>query len=349
MGQRASYAVIDGGSISIYYSHWGAPSIPDHLLAGPDGMLAYIRSLVASDKPLDDVWAEGAVLLNGDHRHLLFWGGEDIAIAPHLRRGLLPVLRALWPGWSVEWATYGIVDVARGIDVDPSIVVTSDLGGDVLYPITADKLREEHPEYQRVAVTMRDTDGRVTDHLFSYGHPASAGPTLVEVCRTRPSITLPREDTGFNASDGPWYIDEGAYVDLVERAIWIWSSETVDPRQVEDAARRWPGWQVYGHSDGLARQVALSGRDPRAVMAPDAEIMRQLIDILSISRAFNPAGLLRQALSDPPPGEGITAVVHPHFLNADPESMAPDERRRLLEEVAERVLPLPLPWASSDE
>lgn len=347
MGQRASYAVVDGEAVDLYYSHWGAPSIPDHLLAGPDGMLAYIRSLVTTDKLLDDAWAEGAILLDRDQQRLLFWGGENISIAPHLRRALLPILRLLWPGWSIGWATYGIVDIARGLGMDPTTVLASTRGR--RDPLTLDQLREEHPDYQSAAVTIRYSDDRVTDHLFSYGDPTSVGPALLDLCGTLPPLTLPREDTGFNAVEGPAYIDEGAYIDIAGRAIWLWSAGTVDPRHGEDTARYWPGWRVLAHSDGLARQVALSGRDPRMVMMPDVEVMQQLIEDLATSRGFDPAGLLRRALDDAPPGEGITAVVDPHFLDVDPEDLAPDERRRLLVEVAKRVLPLPMPGASSPE
>jgi hypothetical protein len=354
MGQRASYVVVEEGRIDLYYSHWGAPSIPEHLLAGPDGMLAYIRRVVTIDKLLDDVWAEGAVLLDRDHRRLLFWGGEDIAIAPHLRRALLPILRLLWPGWSVAWATFGMADIARSIGMDPAVVLASDRG--YTSPTTAEDLleeyidghvRDDYAEYQGVAVTIRDSAGRVVDHLFAREHPASAGPALLEVCRSVPAVALPREDTGFNALEGPTYIDEGVYLDLTERAIWIWSAEIVDPRRLEDTARRWPGWRVAAHSDGLARQVALSGRDPRMVLLPDTEVLRQLIDTLAIDRRFDPSGLLSRVLENPPPGEGITAVVDPHFLDADPEGLAPDERRRVLSELAERVLPLPMTWVSS--
>lgn len=345
MGQRASYAVVDGESITLYYSHWGANCIPEHLLAGPDGALAYIRNLAITDTLLNDVWAEGAVLLDCDRHCLLFWGGEDIAVAPHLRRGLLPILRLLWPGWSVAWATYGIVDIARGIRVDAAAVLNSD--SERLDPLTVDQLREDHPERQSAAITIRYRDGRVTDHLFAYSDPASVGPALLEVCAAHRPITLPREDTGFSAVEGPAYIEEGAFIDIAERAMWLWSAETVDPRQPKAIARRWPGWKVFAHNDGLARQVALSGRDPRTVMMPDTEVIQQLIESLTISRGFDPVGLLHRVLQNPPSGEGIAAVVDAHFLDVDPQGMTPDERRRVLDEIGNRVLPLLIDWASS--
>ena len=59
--------------------------------------------------------------------------------------------------------------------------------------------------------------------------------------------------------------DEGAYLDVPARSLWVWERRTLDPRNLEGLRRRWPGWQVRGHIEGLVRQVALSGRDPGTV------------------------------------------------------------------------------------
>ena len=51
------------------------------------------------------------VLIEDGTTQILGWG--DISFCPYLRRVFLPVLRHLWSGWNVEWATQGIVDFAR--------------------------------------------------------------------------------------------------------------------------------------------------------------------------------------------------------------------------------------------
>ena len=70
-------------------------TIPSVLLSGPHKTLAYIRQLTPEESLLDDVWAEGGVLVNVDTHSALFWGGESIAQHQYLRRPLLATLRVL--------------------------------------------------------------------------------------------------------------------------------------------------------------------------------------------------------------------------------------------------------------
>lgn len=146
MGHRASYVLIEERTTQIYYSHWGAQSIPEQLLAGPKHTMTFLRTLKPDTKLLDTAWAEGGILLDSDRRRLLFWGGESISFCPYLRRVFLPVLRHLWSGWSAEWATQGIVDFARYLGIDLEDV----LAGDVFYGSPA-------------LLTVRWEDGRVAD------------------------------------------------------------------------------------------------------------------------------------------------------------------------------------------
>ena len=45
MGHRANYVVIENGKTEIYYTHWGAVTLPIVLLSGPEGTLEYAREL----------------------------------------------------------------------------------------------------------------------------------------------------------------------------------------------------------------------------------------------------------------------------------------------------------------
>src|SRR5579864_232621 len=102
MGHRASYVVIEQGTTSIYYSHWGAKSIPSTVLAGPTRTLAFMRSLTPGDHLLNNIWCEGGLLVDADQGHMLFWGGEAVKYCPHVRRVFLPGLARLWAGWTIQ-------------------------------------------------------------------------------------------------------------------------------------------------------------------------------------------------------------------------------------------------------
>ena len=45
MGNRAHYILIEDGQLHIFYSHWGALTIPAVIASGPEATLAYIREL----------------------------------------------------------------------------------------------------------------------------------------------------------------------------------------------------------------------------------------------------------------------------------------------------------------
>jgi hypothetical protein len=109
MGARVNYVLIEGGVISVYYSKWGAMEVPAVVIDGPEATRAYIRDEgPTTDSLLDDIWAEGGILLDLDRRALLFFGGENITFAPSWQRILLHMMRRVWQGWSVAWAARGL-------------------------------------------------------------------------------------------------------------------------------------------------------------------------------------------------------------------------------------------------
>src|SRR5579872_1129470 len=136
---------------------------------------------------------------------------------------------------------------------------------------------------------IRWKTGEVGDYFFfanvrrlhdEYGkHPFSAAPyqilslgsQLLTIMLTQPTASLPREDS----EQEPY---EGAFVDEETQTIWVWHNEELDPRYLEALARRWPGWQVHGHVEGLVRQVMLSGRDPAALAVPEQQAIDELIE-----------------------------------------------------------------------
>jgi hypothetical protein len=89
----------------------------------------------------------------------------------------------------------------------------------------------------------------------------------------QPTASLPKE----GSQQEP---DEGALIDEETNTIWVWQNATLDPRYLEATARRWPGWQVQGHVEGMVRQIILSGRDPTTLMIPHQQAVNELIEEL---------------------------------------------------------------------
>jgi hypothetical protein len=348
LGNRANYVIVENGQSHIFYSRWGALTVPSVMLSGPEATLEYIRQLTPDQQLLDSVWAEGGVLVNVDTHHALFWGGDRIALHPYLRRPLLAVLPLLWPGWSINWALFGVADLARGVGWDVSQVLdsryvdTAFLTGDQAVITEVQLLEALQARDPKAVLSIRSTTGNRKDHLigldemFHVGDPRayyqlaasyqvlSLGPRLLRILPEESTATLPRE----GSEQEP---ENGIYVDEETRTIWIWERETLDPRYLEAVARRWPGWQVQGHVEGLVRHVILSGRDPAAVKLSDQQAIQELLNALTGSQSTDPLQLFQAIQPTFSLEERQEIKFGKGFFSADTPPLAPQERRAILE------------------
>lgn len=285
VGDRASYVLIQRRHCDVYYSHWGAVTTPQVVISGPEQTRAYIQGLEPRNYLLDTTWAEGGILLDATRKTLLFWGGKAITGRPYLRRLLLPALRVIWPEWQVSWASRGIVDfaeypgVAKALGIDPASVINTTT--DILRkPYSKETIQDPHQRpFVSAVVTVRWEDRQVSDYTFCWFPQGyiTYGTALLTVLRDRQPEELPRED---GTVDGN--IIGGAYVDTITQTLWVWHGSTLDLPYLDVVRQAWPGWRLETHVDGLARQVALSGRDPALVRVPTdqaiAELTHELLD-----------------------------------------------------------------------
>lgn len=114
MGQRANLIIVENREYSLHYSHWCANTLTRDLFWGPEHARDFIQVQRAVDESgwLDDVWAEGAAVLDCDNHVLLLYGGEDVLYDVPLRRVYLQMLRRVWREWEVRWAHEGIAEIA---------------------------------------------------------------------------------------------------------------------------------------------------------------------------------------------------------------------------------------------
>ncbi len=349
MGNRANYVIVEHGQAQIFYSRWGAVTIPSVLLSGPEGTLAYIRQLTPDESLLDDVWAEGGVLVNVDTHCALFWGGS-IATCPYLRRPLLAALSLLWSGWSIDWAQFGVADLAQSIGWEVSQVLDNQcvhrafLTGSEAIVTETHVVESLHAEDPKTILSIRRNTGDVKDYLLmleeffddddpqTYHYLAtlyrvlSLGPRLLNILPAESTTILPRE----GSEQEP---QKGAYLDEEMQTIWIWENKTLDARYLEAVARRWPGWQVQGHVEGMVRHVILSGRDPAGVKMSDQQAIQELITTVAGERGFNPVQVSAAIQHVLPPADLRGMKFGKGFFSGDAPLLAPQERRDVLEHV----------------
>ncbi len=114
MGARAQYVVVENGTWQRYYSHWAANRVADDLLPGPAAATRCFRANREIDEWLDDVWCEGAALVDHDRRVLL-WFADVGSWADHL--AARAVLARTWPGWDVRFAHDGLGDLTHHLGI----------------------------------------------------------------------------------------------------------------------------------------------------------------------------------------------------------------------------------------
>ena len=155
---------------------------------------------------------------------------------------------------------------------------------------------------------------------------------------------LPAESTAVLLGEGSKQEPRsGAYIDEEKQTIWIWENDTLDLRYLEAVARRWPGWKVQGHAEGLVRHIILSGRDPAAVKISDQKAIQELITALTGVRITNPiqaSAAIQQVL---PSEEQKGMKFGKGFFSADEPLLTPQERREVLERLFSELLKNDIP------
>lgn len=297
------------------------------LVAGPDRCWNSIQRLAPGNELLNNVWAEGGLLLDRDQRRLLFWGGEEIKYTPCLRRVFLPALRLLWPEWTVEWALYGVADLADALHIDRAMVLTGwvEEGFDPDNPLPDDALLDS--EYETTLLTVREQDGMVFDYCVQClpGAVLSMGPHLLDALTKKKPGTLPHErDEDF---------DGGAFLDWTTRDLWVWGRSTLDPRYLAALAALWTGWHVAGHCEGIVRQVILSGRDPSPIMVPQDEARAALLKALSTEGPGMPTLTnLVNTITTGMPGEASQVKIASGFFSVPDQILSGEERRQIVQQ-----------------
>jgi hypothetical protein len=322
MGHRANFVIVKDNQFDIYYSHWGAITIPKDIFYGPQITINYIQSLKLVDALLDDIWCEGAVLVDMNQKLLLFWGGYDYHY-PALRKYFIPLLQINWSGWGIRWADEGNVDIARYLQIDLSLVQT-DLD-DYHWTSYRGDLEENSSHHSESIITVKYNDKLTHDYGFDnyLTELFSLGSDLITLLQTWEPISLPQEDN----------VNSGAYINLPEKEIWVWWGRPTDYRVIDKITEYWHGWTVKRHREGLPFQIELSSRDADNIRMKEEKAIQKIINYVSRDSEFDPSKLL-QGITTEYLQEGKSNIwVNPDaFRNEKPE-IKPEEKQGILQKI----------------
>ncbi|MCA9098170.1 MAG: hypothetical protein KDA36_07285, partial [Planctomycetaceae bacterium] len=257
MGHRANLIIIENHEWSLYYSHWCANTITSDLFWGPQHAVNFTRKQSEVDESgwLDDIWAEGAAVIDCDHRVLLLYGGEDILYDVPLRRIYLEMLRRVWSEWDIRWACEGIAEIADYVEYHRSKVLSTD---EDMHTSVDSLSPPEQRDWTDIVGSFRDAGNRlrlfplpgdVESYLF-------AGPNLEVLCDR--SISM--ENIPLDEWLGDSFPSGGFHVDLTAMRVDYWTAKDVPniPRKISEI---WRGWNVMWHRDEFESQLdATAGR-----------------------------------------------------------------------------------------
>jgi len=271
VGSRASYAVIEDGRVELFSSRWGGMSIVANMLAGPDAATAMIRPPVARTPPpdddlparllwngpdpatelLDDVFCEGAALIDHDRRVLLAfqWMDDQPTFA-----AAIADLAAAWPGWQVRWAFDGIGDLAAYLGQDRSTVRsesekdTYDLESFYSPAQRGEFHLDDDEEWDlfRCVLSVRHDDGSL--HLYA------SGTRIDDMALPAPAAFdgLPSGFATLHCADIP---RSGIHVDFRSRTAGVWTIDALEG-YLDDAESTWPGWRWTLWGGDIHRHLA---------------------------------------------------------------------------------------------
>ncbi|MFG2824871.1 hypothetical protein ACGFX4_36260 [Kitasatospora sp. NPDC048365] len=295
MGARAQYVVVENGRWQRYYSHWGAQRVVGDLLPGPDAATRCFRANREAEEWLDDVWCEGAALVDHDRKVLLWFTFLD-TWAEH--RAARAVLARTWPGWDVRFAHDAVGDLTHHLGLGRDLTrVPEPL--EAHEPAWYSETDETDPW---TVLSLRLPDGSVRA-WGSCNEPVDLladGPGLADLLAAAPGTPVPTEM--------PY---GGIHYDPRARTVSVWAVQAVT------GIHRWPrpgweGWTLDFRGDDHTRQAELLPADypfPRPSLAVG---LRRLGHGLGTPPP-DPNALLALATRAPGP-EGAVAVVNPAAL-----------------------------------
>jgi hypothetical protein len=282
MGHRATFAIREDGEIELFYSHWGALSVPRDIFWGPEAAEEYIRANQESDGWLDDVWGEGGVGLNKDERLMSWFGGETLGYGRH-RELFQELISALWAeeGWTVR-AVEGMPDIAESVGVDRSVALADPVEPWAVQP---EELGEQWKDAQTKSyfglVTLLQEDGTPETMVIDCGISPflAAGSDVLEHLEQLPRVaevleyheTRPPEEWEEEAgrrAPVTNYLNSGAVIDLSGRRITYFGAAT-SAYDLEYFSDAWGGWTITRHDEGLRGHFRRAGLEtPEAFLQP---------------------------------------------------------------------------------
>lgn len=320
MGHRSNYVIVEGTGFSLYYSHWGAITVPEDLFWGPHRAMNFVRhqKLCRPDGWLDQTWAEGGALIDPVGKRLLLFGGDEIGGEVPVRRLYLSLLEAVWGEWRVDWANQGLADFVDRLAVGRELVSSDGAVG-----MTFDEppcLAEEYPP--EAVCSVRWPTGEIGLYPMSWDPSMlfEYGPRLLDdLAEFAPESELIAELSGGEEVLG------GLHIDPASASLHLWQAD-IAPDIQRRAGDRWPDWTFTWHGDRFESQAELS--DGRLTFAePTQDELIETLFALLVGRVRSSGTGIMQDVFERLEEQGDVIPIYPWAQARRPQLLDREERR----------------------
>ncbi len=322
MGHRANLVIAEKDQYHLFYCHWCTNTLPRDIFWGLEWTLNFIsqQKPVTQDENgwLDEIWAEGGVIVDIQNHHLMLWGGETIHYEIPLRRLYLDLLQEVWQGWTVRWASNRIYEMADYLGVERTIVMSGKIEDkDGIINLTLpDKL-----ESIRTIATIRWNQNDLL--ILPTNHDLTVlyfGDELL--LKAKPLPLSSHRKTFVVKGEFPYY---GFHIDLETQSIVIWGRYMPNLEVIQQA---WQGWTIHWMEDDYQLHITLT-KGSLIWEIPDKEaLLSQLEKEMVESSSLSHTNYI-QEIAQQFEREGKTVTVNPNALVENPQTV-PDETRLVI-------------------
>jgi len=322
MGQRANLVIVEKGRYQLFYSHWCANTLPRDLFWGPEYAVAFIRMQREVDESgwLDEVWAEGAAVVDLDRQVLLLFGGESVLNDVPFRRVYLEFLSRVWQGWDVCWAYEGIAAIADYVG-QPRTKVLSTRTEEAVCSLAP----PEERSWTDIVASIQWT----ADQIRLY--PLAGDPEAYLLCG--PSLLhAPEADCGLEQIPlDEWaeaFPTGGIHIEVPSQTVQFWTARDA-PDVMARVGKCWPGWVVGWHKDRFEFQSDRTKGLLRFPSCARASLEKQVTEMLLWEAARSGVETVLE-IAKRSRAEGKEVDINPWALRDDRPELPIDIRRKIV-------------------
>lgn len=284
MGQRANLIVVEKNEYTLYYDHWAANSLDSYLFWGPERAVAFFRDHEKSGVEywLDTVWCEGGAVIDLDLKVLLFFGGEDIYYDILLRNTYLKLMRSMWPGYLIKWASNGVLDLARYVgyndvqQLEEKISIDKDFRWDWYF-------KEENEKDLEGVLSVYDGKNQAIHSVYGYDAGEEllfAGPEIVEAIKCFSGHTT-YLFPDLSTAEHPDFAKMGIHLDSVQKKVSFWLTKPLSV-SMEQLQQLWSGWTVVNLLDDYKKHELLTGQQLTYLSCDEQKLVDRIRELVCI-------------------------------------------------------------------